>query len=81
MFQAEGVDGPAGLVIAGDETAVTEGLERYANAGATDVRVTILAGNEDEHARTRDLLRRLQQAGTKHAYSPSPDSESQAPEA
>jgi 5,10-methylenetetrahydromethanopterin reductase len=59
MMQAEGVEGPADLVIAGDEITVTRGLQRYAEAGATDVRVTILAGDEGERNRTRAVLRSL----------------------
>lgn len=57
MLQAEGVDGPADLVIAGDEALVAQGLRRYAQAGATDVRVTILAVDDEEHERTRQVLR------------------------
>lgn len=59
MLDAEGLAGPADLVIAGDEDAVAAGLARYAEAGVTDVRVTILAGDDAERARTRALLRQL----------------------
>jgi F420-dependent oxidoreductase-like protein len=59
MMRAEGVDGPADLVIAGDEAAVTEGLRRYADAGATDLRVTIIAATGDERTRTRAVLRQM----------------------
>lgn len=59
MMEAEGVAGPADLVIAGTEEQVAEGIQRYAEAGATDVRVTILAGDDDERDRTRALLRHL----------------------
>ncbi len=57
MLQAEGVDNPSDLVIAGDEAAVNEGLRRYAEAGASDVRVTILTGDDEEYERTRQVLR------------------------
>lgn len=57
MLQAEGVDGPSDLVIVGDEAIVAQGLRRYAQAGATDVRVTILAADDEEHERTRQVLR------------------------
>ncbi len=56
MMEAEGVEGPADLLVAGSEDEVAAGIERYAAAGATDVRVTILAGDDDEAQRTRGLL-------------------------
>lgn len=59
MLTAEGVDGPEDLVIAGDEAEVVAGISRYADAGATDVRVTIMASTPDEHERTRAVLRHL----------------------
>lgn len=59
MLEAEGKDGPADLVIAGDEDAVAAGLAAYGDAGATDLRVTILEGDAAERDRTRALLRRL----------------------
>lgn len=59
VLAAEGLEDPADLVIAGDQDAVTEGLAAYAAAGATDVRVTILAGDPDERDRTRALLGQL----------------------
>ena len=62
MMEAEGVGGPADLVIAGSEDHVADGLRRYALAGATDVRVTILAADDDERHRTRALLRDLDSA-------------------
>jgi len=62
MMEAEGVRGPADLVIAGSEDRVADELRRYAAAGATDVRVTILAGDDLERDRTRALLRDLESA-------------------
>ena len=59
MLAAEGVSGPEDLLIAGTEDEVTAGIARYAGAGVTDVRVSILSGNGDEHERTRALLRVL----------------------
>jgi F420-dependent oxidoreductase-like protein len=59
MLQAEGVDGPEGLMIAGTEAEVADGLQRYISAGATDLRVTILQGSDAELDRTRALLRTL----------------------
>jgi F420-dependent oxidoreductase-like protein len=59
VMQAEGVDGPADLVIAGDEDTVADGLRRYGEAGATDLRVTIIAAGDGERDRTRAVLRSL----------------------
>lgn len=56
MLDREGVDGPAGLAIVGDEATVTAGIERVAEAGATDFFAAEF-GDENERARTRDLLR------------------------
>ncbi len=59
MFEAEGVDGPADLLIAGDEDHVAAGLRAYSEAGATELRVSVLAGDEVERDRTRAVLRSL----------------------
>jgi 5,10-methylenetetrahydromethanopterin reductase len=59
MMEAEGVGGPADLVIAGSEEAVLDGLRRYAEAGVTDIRVGILAADDSELERTRQVLRSL----------------------
>ena len=59
MLDAEGVAGPADLVIAGNEAIVADGLQRYADAGVTDLRVSVLAANDDERDRTRAVLRTL----------------------
>jgi F420-dependent oxidoreductase-like protein len=59
VLAAEGVSAPEDLLIAGDEDQVASGIDMYEGAGVTDVRVTILSGDADEHERTRALLRRL----------------------
>lgn len=59
VLAAEGLSAPEDLLIAGGEDQVTEGLATYEHSGVTDVRVTILSGNDDEHARTRALLKSL----------------------
>lgn len=64
VLAAEGLDGPEDLVIAGSEEEVAAGLGRYAEAGATDVRVTILAGDATERERSRALLRELARASS-----------------
>lgn len=65
MMEAEGVDGPADLVIAGTEAQVADGLRRYAEAGATDLRVSILTADDHELNRTRALLKDLAASGAK----------------
>jgi len=62
VLDTEGVGGPEDLLIAGDEETVTRGLDAYERAGATDVRVSVIAENENDAARTRDLLRQLAEA-------------------
>lgn len=59
VMEREGVDGPAGVSVVGDEDAVRAGLERFAAAGATDFAAVELGTNGDEHRRTRALLRSL----------------------
>ena len=60
MLDREGAEGPADVVIAGDESAVGEALERLAEAGATDLMAVPFAveGDRDAVRRTRELLAR-----------------------
>ncbi len=60
VLAAEGVAAPEDLLIAGTEEVVVDGIVAYARAGVTDVRVSIISGNDDEHGRTRALLAALQ---------------------
>ena len=60
VLAAEGLSAPEDLLIAGGEEQVAGGIAAYERAGVTDVRVTILSGNDDEHQRTRTLLRAIQ---------------------
>jgi 5,10-methylenetetrahydromethanopterin reductase len=60
VLAAEGVAAPEDLLIAGTEEPVAEGIAAYERAGVTDVRVSIINGNDDEHGRTRALLAALQ---------------------
>jgi F420-dependent oxidoreductase-like protein len=55
MLDREGVDGPADVAIVGDEAAVRAGIQRIADAGATDF-VAPCFGTEDEIKRTTALL-------------------------
>jgi alkanesulfonate monooxygenase SsuD/methylene tetrahydromethanopterin reductase-like flavin-dependent oxidoreductase (luciferase family) len=59
VMDLEGVDGPAGVAVVGDEDAVRAGIERFAAAGATDFAALELALADDDAARTRALLRSL----------------------
>lgn len=58
MLDREGAAGPSDVVIAGDESAVGEALERLSAAGATDFLSVpfAVAGDRDALARTRSFL-------------------------
>lgn len=58
MLDREGAAGPADVAIVGDEAAVTAGIQRVADAGATDFAAAEF-GSSAERGRTRDLLRSL----------------------
>jgi len=58
MLDREGAGGPADVAIVGDETAVRDGIQRLADAGATDLLAVEFAAR-DERPRTRELLRSL----------------------
>lgn len=60
-LERDGFATPGDIVVAGDEDAVAEGLRRYADAGATDVNVS-LVGSGAEQARTLAVL-----GGLRHA--------------
>ncbi len=59
VMDLEGVDGPAGVAVVGDEDTVRAGIERFAAAGATDFAALEIALSDDDVARTRALLRSL----------------------
>lgn len=56
MLDREGVEGPAGVAIVGDEAAVGRALDRLEAAGATDFVANII-GSAEERVRTREFLR------------------------
>jgi F420-dependent oxidoreductase-like protein len=56
MMDIEGVDGPAGVAVVGNEDEVRSHLERFATAGTTDFSALEFPSNDDEAARTRALL-------------------------
>jgi alkanesulfonate monooxygenase SsuD/methylene tetrahydromethanopterin reductase-like flavin-dependent oxidoreductase (luciferase family) len=62
MLDVEGVEGPADVVVVGNESHVEEQLRRLAEAGATDLLATVFpVGGDGEAsvARTRELLMSL----------------------
>lgn len=64
MLDREGAEGPADVIVAGDESAVGEALARIADAGTTDFLAVPfpVAGDADAVARTRSLLVKMARA-------------------
>jgi 5,10-methylenetetrahydromethanopterin reductase len=52
----EGVESGADLLLAGSIDDILEGLAAYADAGATDLRIGIAVGDDDERLATREAL-------------------------
>lgn len=59
MLDREGVEGPAGVAIVGDEKEVAAGIGRLRDAGATDFCAAEFGATDSERERTRDVLRSL----------------------
>ena len=62
MMDVEGVDGPADMAVVGDEASVERQLRAYADAGATDLMVSVFPVGDDADAsvaRTTALLKSL----------------------
>jgi len=62
MMDAEGVEGPGALTLAGDEKTIEEGIRRYAEAGVTDFNAAIFPHGPDRKAaveRTHALIGEL----------------------
>lgn len=59
MLDREGAAGPADIAIVGDEAAVAKGIQRLADAGATDFAAVEFGASHDERTRTREVLRSL----------------------
>ena len=59
MLDREGAQGPADVAIVGTEAEVAAGIQRVADAGATDFAAAEFATTPDEKTRTRELLRSL----------------------
>lgn len=58
MLDAEGAKGPADVAIMGDETAVTAGVQRMADAGVTEFNASCF-GDADTIRRTTSLLQEI----------------------
>ncbi len=59
MLDREGAQGPADVAIVGTEAEVAAGIQRVADAGATDFAAAEFSTTPDEKTRTRELLRSL----------------------
>ena len=59
MLDREGVDGPADIALAGDENAVRGGIERFRNAGVTDLNAAIMDVEDGAYERTLEFLASL----------------------
>ena len=59
MMDIEGVDGPAGVAVVGNEDEVRAHLDRFATAGTTDFSALEFPTDDDEATRTRALLAEL----------------------
>ena len=59
MLEREGVTGPEGILAVGSEDQVRERIFAYAEAGASDLRVSDLCASPEESERTRELLRQM----------------------
>jgi 5,10-methylenetetrahydromethanopterin reductase len=62
MLDREGVAGPSDVALVGDEATVSSGIQRLAEAGATDFAAAVVGG-ADERDRTREVLSELARAG------------------
>jgi F420-dependent oxidoreductase-like protein len=63
VMDREGVDGPGGVSIIGDEATVRAGIKRFADAGTTDFAPVELVTDDAETEATRALLKDLAAAG------------------
>jgi 5,10-methylenetetrahydromethanopterin reductase len=59
VMDVEGVDGPAGVSIVGDEGTVRAGIESFADAGTTDFTPVEFVLDDEARVRTRALLKSL----------------------
>jgi 5,10-methylenetetrahydromethanopterin reductase len=59
VMDVEGVDGPAGVSVIGDEAAVRAGIQSFADAGTTDFTPVEFALDDETRVRIRALLTSL----------------------
>ncbi len=56
MLDREGVEDPTDLLLAGSIEQIAEGLAGYVEAGATDLRIGVVAADDADRDQTRDAL-------------------------
>lgn len=59
MLDREGAAGPADIAILGDENALRGGIQRFENAGVSELNAVILSEDQAGHARTLEFLASL----------------------
>lgn len=57
MLDREGVEGPGGVALVGDESALRQGLDRLRDAGVTHFAASLYAADPDAVARSRAFLK------------------------
>ncbi|MCY4041044.1 MAG: LLM class flavin-dependent oxidoreductase, partial [Gammaproteobacteria bacterium] len=56
MLDREGAAGPADLALLGDENALRGGIQRYQDAGVTELNAAIVSEDEEGYERTLEFL-------------------------
>ena len=59
MLDREGAAGPADIAVLGDENALRGGIQRFENAGITELNAAIVSEDQEGHARTLEFLASL----------------------
>ncbi len=59
MLDREGAAGPADIAVLGDENALRGGIQRFENAGITELNAAIISEDQEGHARTMEFLASL----------------------
>lgn len=56
MLDREGIEDPTDLLLFGSMDEISAGLDRYVEAGVTDLRLGVMARNDDERSATHEAL-------------------------
>lgn len=59
MLDREGATGPADIAVLGDENALRGGIQRFEDAGVTELNAVILSEDQEGYARTLEFLASL----------------------